>query len=80
MYNNYVYNGWAQMHKTTVEIDDKLLDRAMKVSGAKTKKQVIEYGLKELIRSINRNLLKEELGTYEIDLSLKDLEKMREDE
>jgi Arc/MetJ family transcription regulator len=68
------------MHKTTVEIDDKLLDRAMKVSGAKTKKQVIEYGLKELIKSINLSLLKEELGTYEIDLSLKDLERMRKDD
>lgn len=68
------------MHKTTVEIDEKLLYQAMKASGAKTKKQAIEYGLIELIRSINRNLLREELGTYDLDLSLKDLENMREDE
>ncbi len=68
------------MHKTTVELDEKLLQQAIKVSGAKTKKQAIEYGLKELIRSTNRSLLKEELGTYDLDISLKDLEKMRNDE
>lgn len=68
------------MHKTTVEIDETLLSRAMEISGAKTKKKVIEIGLKELIKSINRDQLKKELGTYDIDLSLKDLEKMRKDE
>jgi len=68
------------MHKTTVEIDEKLLEKAMKLTGAKTKKRVIEYGLRELVRSINRDLLKKELGTFDLDLSLKDLEKMRENE
>ncbi|MCK4932823.1 MAG: hypothetical protein GQ545_08190 [Candidatus Aminicenantes bacterium] len=68
------------MHKTTVEIDEILLEKAMKLSGAKTKKRVIEYGLRELVRSINRDLFKKELGTFDLDLSLKDLEKMREDE
>jgi len=68
------------MHKTTVEIDEDLLEKAMKISGAKTKKKVIEYGLKELIRSINRDLFKKELGTFDIEISLKDIEKMRKDE
>lgn len=68
------------MHKTTVEIDEKLLEKAMKLSGAKTKKGVIEYGLKELVRSINRDLFKKELGTFDLDLSSEDLEKMREDD
>ena len=68
------------MHKTTVEIDEILLEKAMKLSGAKTKKRVIEYGLRELVRSINRDLFKKELGTFDLDLSLKDLEKMRENE
>ncbi len=68
------------IHKTTVEIDEKLLERAMRLSGAKTKKKAIEYGLKELVRSINRDQLKKELGTFDIDLSLKELEKMRKDE
>lgn len=68
------------MHKTTVEIDEQLLDKAMKISGAKTMKSVIETGLKELIKSLNREQLKRELGTYDLDLSPEDLEKMRRDE
>jgi Arc/MetJ family transcription regulator len=68
------------MHRTTVEIDEELLVKAMKISGAKTKKKVIEISLKEFIKSRNRAQLKKELGTYDIDLSLSDLEKMRNNE
>jgi len=67
------------MQKTTVEIDEKLLEKAMQLSGAKTKKKAIEYGLRELIKSINRDLFKKELGTFDIDLTSEDLEKMRRD-
>jgi Arc/MetJ family transcription regulator len=67
------------MHKTTVVIDEKLLEQAMQISGAKTKKKAIEYGLRELIKSINRDLFKKELGTFDIDLRAEDLEKMRRD-
>ncbi len=67
------------MQKTTVEIDEKLLEMAMQLSGAKTKKRAIEYGLRELVKSINRDLFKKELGTFDIDLTADDLEKMRRD-
>jgi Arc/MetJ family transcription regulator len=67
------------MQKTTVEIDEKLLEKAMQLSGAKTKKRAIEYGLRELVKSINRDLFKKELGTFDIDLTSEDLEKMRRD-
>jgi Arc/MetJ family transcription regulator len=69
-----------RMQKTTVEIDTGLLERAVRISGAKSKKKAIEYGLKALISSVNRKRLKEELGTYDLDLTLKDLEKLRKDE
>jgi Arc/MetJ family transcription regulator len=68
------------MHKTTVEIDDRLLEEAVMLSGAKSKKMAIEEGLRELIRSIQRKRLKKELGTYDLDLTAKDLERMRRDE
>jgi Arc/MetJ family transcription regulator len=68
------------MHKTTVEIDDRLLEEAVNLSGAKSKKMAIEEGLRELIRSIQRKRLKKELGTYDLDLTAKDLERMRRDE
>ena len=79
MYNYYI-KMVAQMHKTTVEIDEELLEKAMKLSGAKTKKKAIEYGLRKIIKSVNRDLFKKELGTFDLDLSLEDLEKMRKDE
>lgn len=68
------------MHKTTVEIDEQLLERAIKISGAKSKRMAIENGLRELIRSINKEKLKKELGTFDLDLTAEDLETLRKDE
>jgi len=65
------------MGKTTVEIDESLIKNALRVTNMKTKKEVIEQGLKELLRMKNRELLRRELGTFDIDLSLKDLKKKR---
>lgn len=65
------------MGKTTVVIDDKLMEEALKATGARTKKEVIERGLKELIKIKMRQALREELGTYELDIDLKELAKMR---
>jgi len=65
------------MAKTTVIIDDELLDEAMKASGAKTKKEAIATGLKELIRRKNLEALRQEAGTYDLALSLEELEKLR---
>jgi len=68
------------MAKTTVIIDDKLLDEAMRISGAKTKKQAITTGLKELIRRKNLEALSQELGTFDLALSSKELEKLRNEQ
>jgi len=68
------------MAKTTVVIDDKLLDEAMRVSGAKTKKQAITSGLKELIRRKNLEALRQELGTFDLAISVEDLEKLRNEQ
>jgi Arc/MetJ family transcription regulator len=67
------------MAKTTVIIDDELLNEAMKVSGAKTKKQVITTGLQELIRKKNLEALRQELGTFDLALSVEELEKLRDE-
>lgn len=68
------------MAKTTVIVDEKLLDEAMRVSGAKTKKQAITNGLKELIRRKNLEALREELGTFDLALSSEELEKLRDEQ
>ena len=68
------------MGKTTVEIDETLLNEAIRITNLKTKKAVIEKGLKELLRARNRDLLRQELGTFDIDLSLEQLKKKRASE
>jgi len=67
------------MAKTTVIIDDDLLKRAMELTGARTKKQVITAGLRELIRKQNLEALRRELGTFDLALSLNELEKLRDE-
>jgi Arc/MetJ family transcription regulator len=49
-YSGYVWGQVIVMARTTVIIDDRLLDEAMKASGARTKRQAITAGLNELIR------------------------------
>lgn len=68
------------MAKTTVIIDDELLDEAMKASGARTKKQAITTGLKELIRRRDLEALRQELGTFDLALSLEQLERLRDEQ
>ena len=65
------------MAKTTVVIDDELLAEAMRVTSSKTKKQAITTGLKELIRRKNLEALRQEAGTFDLALSLEELEKLR---
>ena len=65
------------MAKTTVVIDDKLMAEALKVTRIKTKREVIEEGLRELLRKRNRELLRKELGSFDIDLTVDKLKKNR---
>ena len=68
------------MGKTSVFVDEPLIKNALKATHMKSKKEVIEAGLRELIKKKNRNLLREELGSFEIDLSLEELKKLRADQ
>jgi len=54
-----------------------LLAEAIKATGAKTKKEAIEAGLRYLVQRKNREALRQELGTFDIDLTLEELESMR---
>jgi Arc/MetJ family transcription regulator len=65
------------MGKTTVFVDETLISRALRVSKLKTKKEVIEAGLKALVRKKNQELLRGELGSFDIDLSLGELKRRR---
>ena len=65
------------MRKTTVLINEQLLKAAMEAVGARSKKEAIDAGLRSLVRQWNREALRKELGTFEIDLSLNELERLR---
>lgn len=66
------------MRKTTVVLDDTLLQKAKEATGAKTKKETIERALHEIVRRHQRELLVREMGTFDLDLSQDDIEKMRD--
>jgi Arc/MetJ family transcription regulator len=65
------------MKKTTVLIDEELLKAAAKSIGARTKKETIEAALLSLVRQYNREKLRNELGTFDIDLTSEELERLR---
>ncbi len=64
------------MKKTTVLIDENLLQNAIKAIGARTKKEAIEAGLRSLVQRHNRELLRKELGTFDMDLTIDELERL----
>ena len=68
------------MGKTTVIIDDKLLKAAIEVTKAKSKREVIEKGLIELVHKKNIEALRKELGTFDLDLTLEKLIEIRKAE
>ncbi len=53
--------------RTNIEIDDKLMKQAMKVSGAATKKAVVEDALKMLVNSKAQEGMRKWFGKVEWD-------------
>lgn len=65
------------MKKTTVFINEQLLEEAKKAVGVKSIREVIEIALNSLVRKSNREALRKELGTYDIELTPEALEALR---
>lgn len=63
--------------KTLIDIDEKLIRRAQKISGAKSKKETVTYALQELLRSKKRLQLREMIGHYQHSMTLKELLQLR---
>ena len=65
--------GLKEVHKvrTNIEIDDKLMKDALKATGAKTKREAVELGLKTLVRLRLQEKARELRGkiTWEGDLN-----------
>lgn len=65
------------MSKTTVELDDRLLDRARRAIRARTMRETLEAGLRALVAQSEREALRRELGTYRLNLTPKLLSRLR---
>jgi Arc/MetJ family transcription regulator len=53
--------------RTNIDLDDTLVDEAMKVSGAKTKKEVVDMALRALIKTRAKKDLLDLVGHIDID-------------
>lgn len=65
--------------RSTIDIDEKLLEEARKLTRVRTKKELINRALTELIRKERIEKLREKLGHVELALDLEMLDKMRAD-
>ncbi|MBI4313584.1 MAG: type II toxin-antitoxin system VapB family antitoxin [Candidatus Omnitrophica bacterium] len=63
--------------RTTIDIDEKLLKEAWAILRPKTKRELIEKSLRELIRHERLKRFSGRLGKIPLDLTLRDLKQMR---
>jgi len=65
--------------RTTLELDEGLVREAMRLLGVKTKREAVRRALEAVIAEKRRERLRARLGRLELDLTLEDLARMRED-
>ncbi len=65
--------------RSTIDIDEQVLAEAMKVAHVRTKKELIDLSLRELVRQKRRERLQARLGKLPLELSAAKLETMRKD-
>lgn len=59
--------------RTNIVIDDKLMEEAIKLTGAKTKKEAVELGLKMLVRIKNQEKIRAYRGKLKWEGDLDDM-------
>ena len=65
------------MHRTNVELDEKLVSKAMKLTGIDTKKQLLNYALSELVSKAKRKGILKLEGKVKWEGNLNDMRKSR---
>ncbi|MBI3659836.1 type II toxin-antitoxin system VapB family antitoxin [Candidatus Acetothermia bacterium] len=69
------------MHmRTTIDLEEKLIQKVMKLLGVKTKREAVQRALESVIAQKRRESLQAKLGRLDLKLTLKDLEQMRRDD
>jgi Arc/MetJ family transcription regulator len=65
------------MGRTNIELDDRLIDEAIKLTGKKTKKELVNYAVEELVRKLKRQKILSLEGKVEWSGDLNELRKSR---
>ena len=68
-----VHNTLGELMRTNIVIDDKLMSVALKTSGLRTKKEVVEEGLRLLVKVKNQSKLKKLRGKLKWDRNLEEM-------
>ena len=58
--------------RTNIEIDDQLIERALKATGLPTKRAVVEEGLRLLVKLRGQAKLRESFGKYPLENNLEE--------
>lgn len=77
MYIFHVVYTTGQQMRTNIEIDDKLMNDVLKATGMKTKKEVVELGLKTLIRLKKQEKIRDFRGKLKWTGDLDEMRKSR---
>ncbi len=77
MAGSAIHKGAMTMTKITTYIDERLLTRAMKASHSKTKREVLESGLRTLLAGIQRSIFVKEFDRFRLQLSPGELGRAR---
>jgi Arc/MetJ family transcription regulator len=65
------------MGRTNIELDEGLVTEAMKLTNKKTKKEVVNYAIEELVRKLKRKKILELEGKVEWTGKLDEIRKNR---
>lgn len=63
--------------RTNIEIDDRLMERAMRGSGARTKRAAVEAGLQLLVKTHSQTAIRRLRGTVQWDGNLEESRQSR---
>ena len=62
---------YASGMRTTIDIPDELMDRALRASALRSKRDAVIAGLEELVRKRQREELRGMAGKFEMDVDLR---------
>lgn len=72
-----MYRKEVSMSRTNIELNDKVLKEALKLTKIKTKKDLVNYALEELVKKIKRKKILELEGKVEWEGNLEEMRRSR---